>query len=87
MHEKSVMDQLMNKILALANEQQAKKVTKVSVKLGALSHMSKGHFKEHFEIASAGTLAENAEIETEESEEIYDPHALSVVLKSIDITK
>ena len=44
----------MNKILALAKEQQAAQVTKVSVKLGALSHMSPSHFKEHFDIAAKG---------------------------------
>lgn len=87
MHEKSVMDQLMKKIFSLANEQNAKQVTKVSIWLGALSHMSKGHFKEHFNISSAGTIAENATIEAEESNDLNHPDAMSVVLKSIDIAQ
>ena len=86
MHERSVMNDLMNKILTLASEQKAKKVTKVSVRLGALSHMSPSHFKEHFEIAAKGTLAEGAEIVAEEIEEIEDPHVLDIVLKSIDVS-
>lgn len=85
MHEFNLMNKLFNKILVLAKEQQAKKVTKISVKLGALSHMSPSHFKEHFDIAARGTIAENAEIDAEESQDISDPDAQVVVLKSIDI--
>ena len=85
MHEKSLMDDLMKKILLLAEREQAAKVTKIRVKLGALSHMSKEHFQEHFEIASQGTLAEGAEIEAEESEDLHDPDASSVILKNIDV--
>jgi len=85
MHEKSLMDDLIKKITDLATKEKATKVTKVHVKLGALSHMSKEHFKEHFEIASKGTIAQGAEIEAEESQDIQDPNALSVILKNIDV--
>lgn len=85
MHEKSLMDDLIRKILLLAEEQKASKITKVYVKLGALSHMSKEHFKEHFTISAKGTLAQNAEIEAEESQDINDPNAMVILLKSIDI--
>lgn len=85
MHEKSLMDDLMRKILSLANREGAVKVTKVSVKLGALSHMSKEHFKEHFDIAAQGTIAQDAEIEAEESLDTHDPNAAFVILKDIDV--
>lgn len=85
MHEKSLMDDLIKKILLLARQERASKVTKVTVKLGALSHMSKEHFKEHFDVASQGTIAQDAEIEAEESQDIHDPHAMSVILKKIDV--
>lgn len=85
MHEKSLMDNLMNKILILAEKEKAAKVTKVSVKLGALSHMSAEHFKEHFEIASQRTIAEHAEIDAEESQDMRDPDAQVILLKSIDV--
>ena len=87
MHERSLMNDLMKKILFLAAEKRAKKVTRVSVRMGALSHMSPSHFKEHFTIASQGTLAEGAEIDAEEGEEIDDPNALGIVLKSIDVAQ
>ena len=85
MHEFHLMNKLFNKILELADEQQATKVTKVSVKLGALSHMSPSHFKEHFDEAARGTIAENAVIDAEESDDISDPNAQVVLLKSIDV--
>lgn len=85
MHEQSLMNHLMKKIIDLAAIQKATKVIKVRVKLGALSHMSASHFKEHFDIAAKGTIAENATIETEESQDINDLHAADVILKQISI--
>lgn len=85
MHEYNLVNKLINKILALADEQQATRVTKISVELGALSHMSASHFKEHFDMAAQGTIAENAEIDAEESQDIHDPNAQVVMLKSIDV--
>lgn len=85
MHEQSLMDDLMNKILSLAEKENAAKVTKISVKLGALSHLSPQHFKEHFDIAAKGTIAENAILDTEEDHNLDDPDAQSILLKSIDV--
>ena len=85
MHEKSLTDNLIKKIIQLAEKEKAKKVTKVSVKLGALSHMSKEHFKEHFDLSAKGTIAENALIDAEESNDIHDPNAATILLKSIDV--
>lgn len=85
MHEQSLMNNLIKKILSLAEKEKAIQVTKVSVKLGALSHMSPEHFKEHFDISSKGTIAENAAIDAEVDEDINDPNAQTILLKSIDV--
>jgi len=85
MHEQSLMDDLMQKILMLAAKDQARQVTRVSVFLGALSHMSAEHFKEHFSISAKGTIAENAVLDAFESDDIDDKHANSILLKSIDV--
>lgn len=85
MHEHGLMNNLINQILLLAEKEHATKVTKVSVKLGALSHMSTEHFKEHFEISAKGTIAENATIDTEESDDVNDSNAQAILLKSIDV--
>jgi len=75
----------MQKILMLAAKDQARQVTRVSVFLGALSHMSAEHFKEHFSISAKGTIAENAVLDAFESDDIDDKHANSILLKSIDV--
>ena len=85
MHEKGITEALVKKIVLLAEQENAARVTKVSVTLGALSHMSPSHFKEHFDIAAQGTIAEDAVIEAEESEDMNDPNAHLVLLKSIDV--
>jgi hydrogenase nickel incorporation protein HypA/HybF len=86
MHEQSLMKNLMKKILSVAKDAQATKVTKITVQLGALSHMSEEHFKEHFETSSKGTIAENAIIEAESLDDINDPNAQSILLKSVDVS-
>lgn len=84
MHEKGITDCLITKILELAHKEKATKITKVSVKLGIFSHMSPSHFKEHFDVSAYGTIAEGAVIETEKSNDIHDPNANIVVLRSIE---
>jgi hydrogenase nickel incorporation protein HypA/HybF len=85
MHERHVIDDLIHKIIESAKQARASKVTKISVKLGALSNMSPSHFKEHFDIASRQTIAENAQIEIETSNDINDPGAARILLKSLEI--
>ena len=85
MHEKFVIDDLMQKIIEKAQLANAVKVSKISVWLGALSHMSPSHFKEHFQMAALGTIAENAQIDIETSDDIQDPHANRILLRSIEI--
>jgi hydrogenase nickel incorporation protein HypA/HybF len=76
---------LMTKLDTLAREQRATRVKRVRVWLGALSHFSAEHFREHFEHASRGTVAENADLDIELSTDIADPRAQDVVLESFDV--
>ncbi len=85
MHEASLINALIEKIQTIATDTNAQKITKVSVWLGALSHMSEAHFKEHFDHASKGTIAENAPLEIELSEDITDTNAQDLVLKTVEI--
>lgn len=85
MHEASLMKNLMWKVEALAREHGAGRVTRLGVKLGALSHFSPDHFREHFEQASRGTVAEGARLEIELLTDITDPHAQDVLLDSADV--
>ena len=85
MHEASLMRGLMNKIETMARAEKAEKVTHVSIWLGAMSHMSDSHFREHFSLSSPGTLAEGAELEIVVSSDVNDPHAQELILRSIEI--
>lgn len=85
MHETGLMRDLMRKITNLAAAENADRVTGVTVWLGALSHMSPGHFQEHFNQAAAGTLAEGALIQCETSDDIDDPNADGILLRSIEM--
>ena len=85
MHERALMDDLMRKIESQAQAEGAIRVTRIKVRLGALSHFTPGHFLEHFEDASRGTLAEGAEVEAELRTDPTEDGAQGVVLESIDV--
>jgi hydrogenase nickel incorporation protein HypA/HybF len=61
------------------------RVTRIRVRLGALSHFTPQHFREHFVDASRGTLAEGAAVETRARTDPTDADAQGVVLESIDV--
>lgn len=85
MHEMSLMMNLMRTIHTIAQAESASRVTVVRVKLGALSHMSPSHFKEHFDEVAKGTLAEGARLEAEVMTDTEDPNAQEILLESIDV--
>jgi hydrogenase nickel incorporation protein HypA/HybF len=85
MHEKAVMDDLMRTIEARALLEGAGRVTAVRVRLGALSHFTPAHFREHFEDAARGTIAEGASVDAEVGSDYLEPGAQGVVLESIDV--
>ena len=82
MHEHALMTDLIRKIESAAG---GVRVTRIRVRLGALSHFTVEHFHEHFEDASRGTLAEGAEIDAELRTDPTEPEAQGVVLESIDV--
>ncbi len=84
MHEASLMNSLMAKIDEIAAREKADRVSAVEVWLGALSHMTPEHFREHFDIAAKGSIAEGATLITEVSEDIHDSNAETILLKSIE---
>jgi hydrogenase nickel incorporation protein HypA/HybF len=84
-HERALMQDLMREIEDVAHADGATRVTKVEVRLGALSHFTPEHFLEHFVDASRGTLAEGAEVDATLATSIDDPHAAGVVLTSVEV--
>jgi hydrogenase nickel incorporation protein HypA/HybF len=85
MHEAHLMRDLMQRIVAVAQENDARRVAGVRVWLGALSHFTPAHFEEHFRDSSRDTLAEGAHVACELSDDARHPDAQGVRLLSIEV--
>ena len=57
----------------------------MKVKLGALVHISREHFREHFEQVALGTPVEGARLEIDVSSGETDPHAQDILLEGVDV--
>jgi hydrogenase nickel incorporation protein HypA/HybF len=79
------MNDLVRRIEAAAAGEGGARVVRIRVRLGALSHFTPEHFREHFETASRGTLAEGAEVEAELRTDPTEPEAQGVLLESVDL--
>jgi hydrogenase nickel incorporation protein HypA/HybF len=84
-HERALMHDLMRKIVSVAHENGGVRIVRVTVRLGALSHFTPEHFREHFVDASRGTLAEGAEIDAVLEDDVHAPNADGVVLESVEV--
>ncbi len=85
MHEAHLTADLVHKLEELAAAEGGGRVTRIRVKLGALSHFTPEHFREHFEAAAAGTLAEGAEVHADLSTDLTAPGAQGVVLETAEL--
>jgi len=79
------MRDLMREIESSAAAEGAARVTSIRVRLGALSHFTPGHFREHFEDVSRGTLAEGARVDAELRTDPTEPGAQGVRLESVEV--
>lgn len=85
MHEKHLTEDLVRRIEVIAAAEGGGRVSRIRVRLGALSHFTPEHFREHFGDSAAGTVAEGADVEAELATDPTAPEAQGVVLESIDI--
>jgi hydrogenase nickel incorporation protein HypA/HybF len=84
-HERALMDDLVRKVLAVAEAEHASSVARIRVRLGALSHFTPEHFAEHWVDATRGTLAEGSEVVAAVDEDLAGDAAQGVVLESVDV--
>lgn len=85
MHERALIEDVTRKVQQLAAADGADRVTRVQVRLGALSHFTPEHFREHFDDAARGTLADGAEVVATLDPDIRAAYAGDVVLESIEV--
>ena len=79
------MRDLVGRVVDVAAAERASAVTRIRVRLGALSHFTPEHFREHFEDASRGTPAEGATVEALLSPDTNTAEAAGVVLESVEL--
>lgn len=85
MHEAALLRDLMARIEMVAADAGAGRVTRVEVWLGALSHFTPEHFREHFADAAAGTKAAGAEVACQPSTDVRHPDAGGVRLLRVEV--
>jgi hydrogenase nickel incorporation protein HypA/HybF len=84
-HEHALIADVLRKVEEIACAEGATRITRVGVRLGALSHFTPDHFREHFADAALGTAAEGAEIDAVPDEDLTAPRARDVVLESVEL--
>ena len=87
MHETALVRDVVRRIEDVARAAGARRVTGAKVWLGALSHVSAEHFREHFAIEAEGSIAASATLSIELSGDLDHPLAQHVRLESVDLDK
>jgi hydrogenase nickel incorporation protein HypA/HybF len=84
-HEYSLVADLIRKAEAVAREQNARKVVGLRIRIGAASHLSPNHLRDHFSIAAAGSLVHGASLDIQAITNQADPLAREIVLESVEL--
>jgi hydrogenase nickel incorporation protein HypA/HybF len=79
------MRDVMRRIEEVAAAEGADRVTRVDVRLGALSHFTPEHFREHFDDAARGTIADGAAVHAVSDHDPFAAGAADVVLESVEV--
>jgi hydrogenase nickel incorporation protein HypA/HybF len=89
MHEASLAADLVRKAEAVARAEGAERITTVTVRIGALAHVTGEHLAGHFAEAARGSLAEGARVESitgpDDEAALDDPNAADVILLSVEV--
>lgn len=85
MHEASLIRGLLRQVLSQARDAGAVRVVGLTVRLGALAHLSPEHFGEHFREAALGTIAEGATLDAVIDMDMAAEGATDIRLEAIEI--
>lgn len=83
MHEANLIKDLVRKVEAVVARENATRAVAVHLWVGALSHLSAEHLREHFAVASPTLAAARLVITT--STDLADPNADAVILESVEV--
>ena len=79
MHERALMRDVVARLETVAKAESGTRVTRVSV------HFTPEHFREHFEDAAHGTVAEGAAVDAVVDTDPAGPRAGDVVVESVEV--
>ena len=85
MHETALVRDVVRRIEDLAHATGARRITGAKIWLGALSHLSAEHFREHYAFEAQGSMAAGAILTIEASRDLDHPDAQHVRLESVDL--
>ena len=85
MHETALVRDVVRRIEDLARATGARRITGAKIWLGALSHLSAEHFREHYAFEAQGSMAAGAILTIEASSDLDHPDAQHVRLESVDL--
>ena len=85
MHEISLLQSLVDQIIKLAKEHNAKVVNRVKVKVGTRVHIEPDHLREHFYQVANGTIAQNAKVDVEIDSDPLSESAPDIILQTIEM--
>ena len=83
MHERALMDDLVAKVVAVANAEGATAVVRIRVRLGALSHFTPEHFVEHWGTPRATRWRRVRLVDATMDDDLAGGAAQGVVLESV----
>jgi hydrogenase nickel incorporation protein HypA/HybF len=84
LNERSLIADIMSRVLELAERAGALKVTVVRVRLGALSQASPERLQERWQHMTRGTVADGSRLEITRSDDPGAPHAAGIALGGVD---
>ena len=68
MHERVIVENLVEQVIAKASDRGISQVTRILVRIGEAGHLTKDSLSMWFDVLKAGTIAEQAALEVESAE-------------------
>jgi hydrogenase nickel incorporation protein HypA/HybF len=86
-HERAVVADLIRKATEVAEEQGSSQVIRMTVRVGALSHVDPAVLPSQMAQVAVGTMAAGAAIEVVrfDGDPLDDPHGSDVILESVEV--
>lgn len=85
MHEAGLVRSLVRKADAVVAAEGATRASSVTVRVGAMSHISPDHLRDYFGQEAKGTKVEGADLQIETDDDLTAPEAMDLVLVAVEL--